>query len=72
MQFEGDSCFASGIRGICENRSLPRHFLTILAEFILFNSPRANFDACNKLTRGLALDFRRELCKSFLLRMYKI
>ena len=41
-----DSRFARGIREICENRSvLPRHFLTILAGFILFNRIRANFCA---------------------------
>ena len=40
-----DSRFARGIREICENRSVPRHFLTILAGFILFNGIRANFGA---------------------------
>ena len=41
-------------------------FLTILAEFVLFNSLRTNFGACIKLTSGLTLD-----CKSLLLREYK-
>ena len=40
-----DSRFARGIREICENRSVPRHFLTILAGFILFKRLRANFGA---------------------------
>ena len=42
MQFEGDSRFARGIREICENRSVPRHFLTILQGFLLFNPLRTN------------------------------
>ena len=52
---------ARGIREICENRSVPRHFLTILAGFILFNPLRANFGACDKLTTGLTLDLRKIL-----------
>ena len=56
-----DSRFARGIREICENRSVPRHFLTILAGFILFNRIRAN----------LGHDLRK-VCKSLLLREYKI
>ena len=67
-----DSGFARGIREICENRSVPRHFLTILAGFILFNPLWANFGACDKLTTGLTLDLRKVLCKSLLLREYKI
>ena len=43
-----DSRFARGIRESCENRSVPRHFLRILAGFILFNPLRANFGACDK------------------------
>jgi len=31
MQFQGDSRFGYGIQEICENHSVPRHFLTILA-----------------------------------------
>ena len=59
MQFKGDSRFARGIR------SVPRHFLTILAGFLLFNCLRTNFGARNKLTTGLTLD-----CESLLLREY--
>ena len=56
----GDSRFALGIREICENRSVPRHFpTTFIAGFVLFNSLRTNFGACNMLTTGLTLD-----CKS--------
>ena len=51
-----DSRFPCGIREICENRSVPRHFLTILAGFILCNPLRVNFGACDKLTTGLARD----------------
>ena len=68
MEFEGDSCFAGGIREICENRFVPRHFHTILAGFILFNP---NFGACDKLTTGLTLDLRKVLGKSLQLREYK-
>ena len=50
-----DSRFARGIPEICKNRSVPRHFLTILAGFILFNPLRPNFGACDKLTTGLTL-----------------
>ena len=67
-----ESRFARGIREICENRSVPRHFLTILAGFILFNPHRANFGACDKLTTGLTLDLCKVLCKSLPLREYKI
>ena len=67
IHLKGDSRFARGIREICENRSVPRHFLTILAEFVLFISLRTNFGACNKLTTGLTLD-----STSLLLREYKI
>ena len=67
-----DSRFARRIREICENRSVPRHFLTILAGFILFNPLRASFGACDKLTTGLTLDLRKVLCQSLLLREYKI
>jgi len=34
MQFQGESRLARGIREICENRSVPRHFLTILPGFV--------------------------------------
>ena len=67
-----ESCFACRIREICENRSVPSHFLTILAGFILFNPLRANFGACGKLTTDLTLDLRKVLCMSLLLREYKI
>ena len=67
LHFKGDSSFTLRIREICENRSAPRHFLTILAGFVLFNSLRTNFSACNKLMTGLTLD-----CKSLLLEEYKI
>ena len=53
----GDSRFAHGIRETCENCSIPRHFLTILVGFILFNSLRTIFGSCNKLTTGLTLDY---------------
>ena len=59
-----DSRFARGIREICENRSVPRHFLTILAELILLNPLRTNFGACDDITTGLTLDLRKVLCKS--------
>ena len=45
---------------------------TILAGFMLFNSHRANFGACDKFTTGLTLDLRKVFCKSLLLREYKI
>ena len=64
MQFESDSRFARRIREIYENRSDPRHFLTILAGFLLFNPLRTNFGACDKFTTGLTLDLRKVLCKS--------
>ena len=53
---KGDLRFARGIREICENRSVPRHFLAILAGFVLLNPLRTNFGACKKLTTGLTLD----------------
>ena len=56
MQFEGDSRFARRIRKIYENRSVPRHFLTILPGFVLLNFLRTNFGACDKFTTGLTLD----------------
>ena len=56
-----DSRFARGIREICENRSVPRQLLTILAGFILFNPLRTNFGACDNLTTGLTLDLRKVL-----------
>ena len=37
MEFGGDSCFVRGIREICENHLVPRHFHTILAGLIQFN-----------------------------------
>ena len=68
MQFESDSRFARRIREIYENRSDPRHFLTIIAGFLLFNPLRGplrtNFDACDKFPTGLTLDLRIVLCKS--------
>ena len=67
-----DARFARRIREICDNRSVPRYFLTILAGFILFNPLRANFGACDKLTAGLTLDLRKVLCTSLLQREYKI
>ena len=67
-----DSRFAREHEKFCENRSVPRYFLTILAGFILFNPLRANFGACDKLTTVLTLDLRKVLCKSLLLREYKI
>ena len=42
-----DSRFARGIREIGENRSVPRHFLTILTGFIPLNPDRENFGACD-------------------------
>ena len=56
------------IREIYENPSVPRHFLTVLAGFILFNLLRNNFGACDKFTTGLTLDLRKVLCESLLLR----
>ena len=66
MQFQGDSRFARGIRKIFENLFVARHFLTILAGFVLFNSLRTNFDACDKFTTGPTLDW-----KTLLLWQYK-
>ena len=57
---------------MCENASVPRHFLTVLAGFILFKPLGNNFDACDKFTTGLTLDLRKVLCESLLLREYKI
>ena len=39
-----------------------------LAGFILFNPLRNNFGACDKFMTGLALDLRKVLCESLLLR----
>ena len=61
-----------GIREICENPSVPRHFLTVLAGFILFKPLRNNFGARDKFTTGLTLDLRKVLYESLLLREYKI
>ena len=68
---KSDSRFARGIREICENRFVPRHFLTILAGFVLFNPLRTNFGACNKLTTGLTLDYVKFFV-SLLLRQCRI
>ena len=66
MQFYGNLHFARGIREICENRSVPGHFLTILAGFALFNCRKTNFNACDKFATGPTHDW-----KTLLLREYK-
>ena len=57
MQFDCDSRFAHGIQEICENRSVLRPFLTILAGFVPFNPLRTNFGACNRFMTGITLSY---------------
>ena len=53
-------CLAMSMREICENSSVPRHFLTIERGLYVFNPLRTNFGACDKFTTGRTVDLRRE------------